>query len=155
MSNKAVKQVTEVTVNIDQGLFVIPTGYGGYSCLGFEVCQRKITAIKAELLSKFNVGNDQEFGIETIENYNLYSELCDLASSFSDQNNYRFQCELSPQLMGLEGRRVEVITIHGEKRRFKVGKSTGWMPCHLELANTRSHGGMPADIAYQSVTIIR
>lgn len=58
---------------------------------------------------------------------------------------------LSPQLRALEGWRIEVIDMNGEKRRFIVGQSTGWRPCHLELKNTRSHGGAPADREYKRV----
>jgi hypothetical protein len=62
---------------------------------------------------------------------------------------------LSPQLLGLEGCRVEVVDVHGEKRRFWVGKSTGWAPRHLEVATTRSLGGSPADLTYNEVTVVR
>ncbi len=40
---------------------------------------------------------------------------------------------LTPQLLDLEGWRVEVDTMAGETRRFYVGRSTGWRPCHLEF----------------------
>ena len=36
----------EVTVNKEQELYVIP---GGYSCLGFDVCLKRIDGLKAEL----------------------------------------------------------------------------------------------------------
>ncbi len=62
---------------------------------------------------------------------------------------------LSHQLVGLEGCRVEVKTTYNETRRFKVGRSTGWRPCHLELANVRSISGGCADHVYESVRIIR
>jgi hypothetical protein len=48
---------------------------------------------------------------------------------------------LEPQLIGLEGKRVEVVDFWGEKRRFYVGKSTGWRPIHLEIARVDSSGG--------------
>ena len=52
---------------------------------------------------------------------------------------------LTAQLVGLEGWRVEVVDRDGAKRRFIVGKSTGWRPCHLELLTRRSLGGDSAD----------
>lgn len=64
----------------------------------------------------------------------------------------RDNSHLSPQLIGLEDWRVEAVDIHGERRRFIVGKSTGWRPCHLELKSTRSAGGDSARARYQSVT---
>lgn len=60
--------------------------------------------------------------------------------------------DLSPQLIGLEGRRVEVETMDGRKHRFYVGKSTGWIPCHLEIARIDSTGGVGASPEYKSVT---
>jgi hypothetical protein len=62
---------------------------------------------------------------------------------------------LTPQLAGLEGCRIEVLDNDGNVRRFKVGKSTGWRPCHLEVANARSLGGSPAARTYQRITVIR
>ena len=50
---------------------------------------------------------------------------------------------LTPQLIGRENTRVEVTDADGEKQRFQVGKSTGWMPVHLELHNKASSGGYP------------
>lgn len=63
---------------------------------------------------------------------------CELAKT-----GQRCAIELTGALRGLEGQRVEVTYPDGEKRRFWVGKSTGWMPCHLEITNRRSHGGGP------------
>lgn len=58
---------------------------------------------------------------------------------------------LSPQLLGLEGWRVEAVTTYGETRRFIVGKSTGWVPIHLEIKTRRSTGGFAAERTYTSV----
>lgn len=58
---------------------------------------------------------------------------------------------LTPQLVGLEGWRVEVVTTYGETRRFYVGRSTGWAPAHLEIKLRTSTGGFAADRAYASV----
>ena len=63
---------------------------------------------------------------------------------------------LSPQLVGLEGWRVEVVDDYGEAperfpRRFIVGRSTGWRPCHLEIARRNSTGGRAAWMQYRSV----
>jgi hypothetical protein len=68
-----------------------------------------------------------------------------------EREQRRDNSALSPQLAGLEGWRVEVVTTYGEKRRFIVGKSTGWRPCHLEVKNRRSMGGSAAEHEYVSV----
>jgi hypothetical protein len=72
-----------------------------------------------------------------------------------DREKLRDLSDLSPQLVGLEGKRVEVTDIFGRSRRFWVGKSTGWKPCHLEIKTTRSMGGIPADTIYRSVSVVR
>lgn len=75
--------------------------------------------------------------------------------SESEKAKHRDLSGLSPQLVGLEGARVEVIDAYGEKRRFWVGRSTGWKPCHLEVKTTRSYGGEAASKTYASVSVIR
>ncbi len=69
---------------------------------------------------------------------------------FAEKNALRDLSGLSPQLVGLEGWRVEV-TKRGESWRFIVGRSTGWRPCHLEISRRNAHGGGPAEQAYDSV----
>jgi hypothetical protein len=59
---------------------------------------------------------------------------------------------LSPQLTGLEGWRVEVETTYGETRRFIVGRSTGRVPCHLEVSRRSARGGHAAEKRYTRVT---
>jgi hypothetical protein len=49
--------------------------------------------------------------------------------------------DLHPQLLGLEGYRVEVEEANGSRRRFYVGRSAGWKPIHIELARRDSSGG--------------
>jgi hypothetical protein len=66
----------------------------------------------------------------------------------------RDNSKLSPQLIGKEGYRVEAVDKHGERRRFIVGKSAGWRPCHLEIKRHISSGGGPADREYASVRVL-
>lgn len=69
----------------------------------------------------------------------------------SERESIRDNSALSPQLIGLEGWRVEVVTEYGQTRRFIVGKSTGWKPCHLEISRRNAFGGHPALKHYVSV----
>lgn len=71
----------------------------------------------------------------------------------------REQCRdnssLTPQLIGLEGCRVEVVDDAGEKpHRFIVGKSSGWKPIHLEMPTSNAHGRGSAAKKYASVRFI-
>jgi hypothetical protein len=73
----------------------------------------------------------------------------------TERDLLRDNSDLTPQLTGLEGHRVEVMDIpNARPRRFIVGKSTGWRPCHLELARVSARGGEPAAKAYESVRSI-
>lgn len=77
------------------------------------------------------------------------------ALSDTDKARLRSEEGLSPQLRGLEGKRVEVVTDDGETRRFIVGRSSGWVPCHLEVKRRDSMGGGSAEKHYKSVRVIR
>ena len=130
-----------VTVNKEQQLYVIPEGEG-YSCLGFDVCQKWTAGLYKELCTvsgEVVIQRDCERG--SIEAYNYYQDLVKQASKINDATGYRFGFLLQPALVGLEGKRVEVTSKDGEKRRFWVGKSTGFIPVHLEIASKRSSGG--------------
>jgi hypothetical protein len=133
MATKIEQQAAAVTLNAEQRLYVIPCG-GGYSCLGFDVCDRQAKALALELGETWS---NEEHITGTIETYNDYQALLARARA----TGRRFTCELTKELIGLEGKRVEVVDCYGEKRRFYVGKSTGFIPIHLEILKSNSTGG--------------
>lgn len=124
----------KVTINKKQGLYVIPCGTG-YTCLGFDVLQGRAARLAAELGEIWNAKRG------TLKAYAAYSALCDMAANKNRLTGWRSASELTPQLIGLDGKRVEVVDSYGERRRFKVGKSTGYIPCHIELKRRDSMGG--------------
>lgn len=71
--------------------------------------------------------------------------------SEAERDRLRDLSGLTPELVGLEGWRVEVVTTYGETRRFIVGRSTGWRPCHIEVKTRRSLGGWAAEPRYNNV----
>jgi len=129
----------KVTVNLSQKVYVIPEG-DGYSCLGFDVCEKRAKALYAELATKMEMLPIDTSRKGTLKAYKYYQALCETARLYHERTGYRFNCELTPKLIGLEHKRVEIIS-DGKKRRFIVGKSTGFIPIHLELYNIRSDGG--------------
>jgi len=149
-----------VTLNDEQELYVIQAGGGGYSCLGYDVCLDRIDRITTELAGRRAMPENFIDGTVKVERgtlgaYDVYRALqAHLIKVCKDQNE-RAVYDLTPQLTGLEGRRVEVVDMHGETRRFKVGLSTGPIPIHLELHNVRSAGGMGAAREYKSVRVVR
>lgn len=125
---------TNITLNHDQQLFVIDSG-NGYSCLGFKVCNDRIEKLCTELgVTPVNPT------IGTLDQYQTYTDLVDIARRKNVETGWRSSSELNPKLIGLEGKRIE-CTYFGERKRFTVGKSMGFIPCHLILKTSNSHGG--------------
>lgn len=122
-------------INHDDRLYVTKSG-PGYSCLGFDVCAQWSEAIASWLGAPAPTAD-----IGTAEAYHYYETLCSWGWVYSAFSKERCPANLNPQLMGLEGKRVEVTTPDGQRDRFWVGKSTGWLPVHLEIKTRRSHGG--------------
>lgn len=154
--NRVTKERDGVTVNTDQRLYVIPCE-DGYSCLGFDVahrwasdvlnwlqCEMAPIPIKLEL-SRDNVG--------TLKGYNEYKAIIDTAGSYAVRANKRCESQLTPQLIGLEKKTVEVVDQDGQTRRFLVGKSMGWLPIHLEVG-IGDIGGPAAYGPYKSVRVL-
>jgi len=122
-------------INTEQRLYVLRCGTG-FSCLGFGVCETRKAALAEELdftLSGHRPG--------TKKAYTEYERLVALAAERYRQTGWRSQSELTPQLRGLEGWRVEAVDCWGQRRRFIVGRSMGFIPCHLELCRRNSTGG--------------
>ncbi|REJ65662.1 MAG: hypothetical protein DWQ31_17125 [Planctomycetota bacterium] len=142
----------EPTTNEEQELYVLPAG-SGYSCLGFDVLIARNNGACEWL-------RDNGYGAReitpdlrgTMEAYRIYQETMSIGQRCNHETGKRCPAELTPQLRGLEGRRVEVVDKYGDKRRFWVGKSTGWLPVHLEIKRRDSSGGCAVTGApFQSV----
>jgi hypothetical protein len=149
---------TSVQASEGQELYVLDHG-GHITCLGFDVVLDRVERIVIELIGRGalpasyldNELKAVKVARGTLAAYDTYRNLMDLLQRTCARDSERAVYDLSPQLTGLEGHRVEVIDRHGERRRFIVGKSTGWAPCHLEIKRIDSSGGGPADREYQSV----
>jgi hypothetical protein len=152
---KSRRAALDVGCNDEQALYVIPNP-SGYSCLGYDVCLARHNALAAWLRSEGLQAADLSPDTRgTMQAYNAYNALMERADSYCQRNKLRCPAELTPQLTGLEGKRVEVVDRHGECRRFIVGKSTGWLPIHLEIARRDSSGGPAVTGApFQSVRIV-
>jgi hypothetical protein len=147
----------EVTVNPKLELYVIPLAPGGYSCLGFDVLIRRSNAVAEWLRENGRTARNVSPDLRgTLEAYAIFRETMRQGEQLSRETGKRCVAELVPQLIGLEGKRVEVIDDYGATRRFWVGKSTGWLPAHLELARRDSTGGGAVTGApFRSVRILR
>jgi hypothetical protein len=146
----------EVTINTKQEVYVIPAQPKGYTCLGFDVLTGRYNAIAAWLRREGLDASDlppESRGSRSA--YTGYLMLMRRASGYCQRNHLRCPAELTRQLIGLEGKWVEVVDRDGQRRRFIVGKSAGWLPCHLEIARRNSHGG-PAvyGAPFQSVRVV-
>ncbi len=149
-----------VKINAEQELYVIPSYHrgkvSGYSCLGFDVLLRKANAVADWLVSEGqHATRIPAEGRGTPRAYGAYLALMSQGSAYNRDTGKRCPAELCPQLTGLEGKRVEIEYEDGTTMRFWVGKSTGWMPCHLEIARRNSSGGGQISGPFKSVRVIR
>lgn len=129
-----------------------------YSHLGFDVCREWAESVNrwlecsgaptGETVSADNVG--------THEAYAQYDRIMTAGAEFCRVNGVRCPVRLTDELIGLEGARVEVVDRWDDKRRFYVGRSTGWLPIHLEVKRRDSSGGDGVSGApFKSVRVIR
>lgn len=153
------------SINAEQQVYVMPSG-GGFSCYGFDVLDRKARSVAAWLEREAAPGDElrdarrlvDAIGAHapgTAEHFAACAAAMDAGGNFARRTGKRCPAQLVPALVGLEGRRVEA-TVYGERVRFNVGKSTGWMPGHLQLHNraSRSGGILSAD-SVRDVVVIR
>lgn len=147
----------ERNVKLGDGVYVIAHG-DHVSCYGFDHTLDEIERIVVELVGRGVLPTSYlERELEavraqrgTLAAYDTLINLRDRLKAACEADGDRAAAGLTPQLVGLEGHRVEVED-NGQRRRFIVGKTTGWMPCHLEIKTTRSALGEAARREYASV----
>lgn len=124
---------------------------GGYTCLGFDNALDRIERYALDLLGDVEAVDALLARLRPLRGtMAVYDEMRDLERELAKRGGA--VADLSPQLTGLEGWRVEVTPMDGDNnRRFIVGKSTGPIPCHLEIKRRDSSGGIPADREYKWV----
>jgi len=126
------------SINAEQSLYVLHAGEG-FSCYGFEVLDRKARAVAAWCGAPAPTAPPG-----TSEHFAQCAAAMDAGRAHHAATGRRCLADIPPELAGLIGRRVEVTHPDGTRERFKVGRSTGWMPCALALHNNRSTGGPAA-----------
>ncbi|WRQ05382.1 hypothetical protein [Xanthomonas phage AhaSv] len=139
------------SINTEQRVYVMPAG-NGFSCYGFDVLDRKARTVAAWIsregfqprindiydfkrVAGFNPGEPG-----TAEHFAACAQMMERGRQFAAQTGKRCPAELVPAFIGREGERVE-CDYYGERVRFYIGKSTGWMPAHLRIRTRRSSGG--------------
>lgn len=145
--------MNEVTTNIEQRLFVIPSSGGGYSCLGFEVCFNRAAKL-ADALGRLRP-IESENG--TLPQYNYYLELIQEFSARPDLNQGMWiEDPTDPKVVEIirqyHSSRKRLRIFYGDSKTGRdwmseynvigtVGRSTGTMKIPLLIASTRSYGG--------------
>jgi len=137
------------SINTDQRLYVLTEGTG-YTCLGFDVAERRRHA----LAQWTGMASQESVSIGTQAHYDAYRQAMAAAYAHHQQTGERCPVELEPRLIGLEGWRIEVTRRDGTTQRYIVGKSTGWLPCHLAIKQRNSIMGDPVSLP-KDATITR
>jgi len=127
------------SINSEQRLYVLPCG-AGLSTLGFDVAESRrrdvlmwIAGAAALRPAPMETGTEEHFA--------AYQAAMTAGAAHHAKTGNRCPACLTPELVGREGMRVEVIANGEPRRRFWVGRSTGWLPIHLEIARRDSSGG--------------
>lgn len=118
-------------------LYVMKAGHGGYSCIGYDVAERRRVAV-LEWIGHKHVPPMRK---GSLKHFHAYQDAMMEGLTHSTNTGTRCQAELTPELLPYEGKRVEVTYPDGDRARFIVGKSGGWLPCHIEIARRDSTGG--------------
>lgn len=141
-----------VTLDPKQKLYILK--YAKHTnCLGYQVAYHEAYML-ADWLKLTDKPDENHIG--TLEGYADYCSIITKGKNHFIATGQKCPVLLIPELCGLEGRRIEVTDKYNEVRRFQVGKSTGWLPIHLELYNSRSTGGgAVTGYPFKSVRIIR
>lgn len=140
---------TFYSFDTDRQLFTYHIDAGGYCCFGIENARREASAIARWLgIDPPSITPDQA-------GFEAYQRILTAGAEHARRTGQRCDADLCPELIGLEGKRIEATNAFGERSRFIVGKSTGWLPCHLEIARRGCSGGPGAMGPYSDVKVIR
>lgn len=140
-----------VKINTTDRLYVIQAGEG-VTCYGFDVLDKTARAVAT--WSKVIPPVDLLGEIGTAGHFEQCNQILEYGAKYAAKTGTRCDYELTPQLIGLEGKNVQVIDCDGENRRFRVGRSTGWMPCHLAIEG-REDGGPSVLGPFKSVRVLK
>lgn len=138
-----------VKIRHDHELYVVTTDPGGgVTSYGFDYVHDRIE----RLTLAFGELDIPEVARGSMEAWDTMVNLQERAKHDYDVTGEQCVADLTPGLSGLEGHRIEVVDQYDETRRFVVGKSTGWIPVHLELPRKDSSGGTPCPLdGYKSI----
>lgn len=137
------------SINTEQRVYVMPCG-DGFSCYGFDVLDRKARAVLLWIVEHYNgraltLQEREKLAAGfpapgTAEHFAACADAMAKGAAHAAKTGTRCPAELVPAFIGHEGERVE-CDYYGERVRFYIGKSTGWMPAHLRIRTRRSSGG--------------
>jgi len=107
-----------------------------YSHLGFAYVEWEIRTVE-----KWTGASYPQLELGTAEHFALYQQAIKDGAAYNRATGKRCEAALTPEFIGLEGNRVEVVDRWDNRYRFIIGKSTGWMPIHIERKRCNSDGG--------------
>lgn len=150
-----------VRIDHESRLYVHREG-AGTSCYGFDVLDRKARAVGAwlaEQTQNLDAARAARTWLDLLgapgseDHFAVCANIMERAQIHCGVFQVRCSVDTAPALRGLEGWRVSAV-VNGERRRFIVGISTGWLPCHVARHNVRSRGGVALS-AGDTITDVR
>ena len=138
------RQLKKPVVNKEQEIYILPylsedgDEIEGYTCLGFDHALKTTKAV-SNWLNNADILKLSKRG--TMAAYDQYRRIMSAGFRYHQSTGGICPADLTPKLIGLEGKKVRVTYEDGTKETFRVGRSTGWMPCHLAIESDRDDGG--------------
>lgn len=129
------------SINHEQGVYVLKCGEG-FTCCGFEYAANQAKKVNDWLPEGMRIPETLKGIPGTAEAYEYYAETMKIGAAYNVKTGKRCEADLIPEFMGYEGRKVVLTYFNGTTEKFKIGKSTGWFPCHLMIENGEI-GGSP------------
>lgn len=145
-----------IAIKNDTRTYMIKCG-DGYTCLGFDVADAWSHAVLAWLARELQPSGLPKVVIPEVgteAHFNVYMRIMAIGDQLHRHTGKRCPALLTPELIGHEGKKAEIVDKYGDHRKFWIGRSTGWLPVHLECNHRAGGGPAVTGSPFQQCTII-
>ena len=134
----------QVSIDRENRLYSFLLPNGGWSCLGFDVVEKRSQRLADWLRKQGVYVLTPESGTPgTHYAYTIYEERVEMARQLWIDRNIKCDIDLDIRLARYyeSKERIEILYEGEAPERCYVGKSLGWMPCYILLKTKRSISG--------------
>ena len=143
-----------ITVDTEKRMYDVPySTLSGSSRLPFEGVERRVNQFTEWLLERnYTLPPIPECG--TVAYYVYQEELMDIAYVHCQSTGEKFLTWLKPELIGYEGKTIEVVDKLGETQRFKLGVIGEWALQHVRILPGEEGSRPVIGEPFQSIKVV-